>query len=194
MSEQQHPSQLFMVREDLSTLPALSLPSGYAVRSLQPGDQKEWERIINDSFGGEHPFEKEMASDEPYKPERVWFITDERNVPIATASAWYRPQYKESTGYLHMVGLLQSQGGKKLGLYVSLAALLHMVQEGFTRAVLNTDDFRIPAVKTYLNLGFVPVFTDGGHHERWQALANKLNCRIEAIQTDGTPLVLEPNC
>ncbi|SDX66494.1 GNAT family N-acetyltransferase [Paenibacillus sp. CF384] len=193
MSEQQHSSQLFMVREDISTLPALTLPAGYGVRSLQPGDEKAWEHIINDSFGGNHPFDREMASDEPYTPERVWFITDEQDVPIATASAWFRPQFGESTGYLHMVGLLQSQGGKKLGLYVSLAALLHMAREGFTRAVLNTDDYRIPAVKTYLNLGFVPVCTDSGHHARWQALANKLNCSIDVIQLDGTPLVLEPH-
>ncbi len=58
--------------------------------------------------------------------------------------------------FLHMVGVLPSHGGKGLGFQVSLAALRQMKREGFTQSVLETDDFRIPAIVTYLKLNFQP--------------------------------------
>ncbi len=179
-------AQLLMVREQLGILPPLQLPEGYTVRSLRPGDEAAWERIIVASFGGEHHFHKVMATDEPYKPERVWFVCDANDVPVATASAWYRPQWKEQTGYVHMVGLMPDQAGKKLGYWVSLAVLHQFIREGRTRAVLHTDDFRIPAIKTYLNLGFLPELSADDHLERWKALSNTIGRSITVIKQDGT--------
>lgn len=192
MSQQQHESQLLMVREDLSALPEMTLPEGYRLRSLQPGDEEAWERIITASFGGEHSFANHMAADEPYKPERVWFIADRDGRPVATAAAWYRSRWPENTGYLHMVGLLPEHGGKKLGYYASLAALQQMAREGRTRSVLNTDDFRIPAVKIYLALGYVPVIADDSHLDRWRALAGILGRDITVLRgEDGDKLLIE---
>jgi mycothiol synthase len=187
----QQQSQLLMVREQLNTLPPLQLPKGYTARSLHPGDEEAWERIITASFGGEHHFAKAMASDDPYRPERVLFVCDINDVPVATASAWYRPQWKEDTGYLHMVGLVPEQTGKRLGRYVSLAALHQMVLEGRTRAVLHTDDFRIPAIKTYLNLGFLPEQAGEDHYDRWKALSNTLGCPLTIIDPKGAKVVIE---
>jgi mycothiol synthase len=185
---EQRKSQLLLVRESLEGLPALELPEGYRARSLEAGDEAAWERIIRASFAWEQPFDKGMAGDEAYKPERVWFVVDEHGVPIATASAWYRPQWSEDTGYLHMVGLMPEHAGKRLGYSVSLAALLHMVREGRTKAVLNTDDFRIPAIKTYFNLGFIPELADHDHLQRWTELSRVLNRRIVCVDSDGSKI------
>lgn len=174
--------QLVMVLESLARLPALEMPDGYAVRGSLPGDEAAWERIIAASFGGEHHFDEGMASDGAYAPERVWFIVGAEGELVATASAWYRPAWEANTGYLHMVGLLPEQAGKKLGRYVSHAALLQMAREGRTRAVLHTDDFRVPAIKTYLGLGFVPAMTDESHPGRWAAIAEALGRKIEGVQ------------
>ena len=37
-----------------------------------------------------------------------------------------------------------------------------------------TDDFRLPAVKLYLKMGFVPDFEHGSYHDRWTRLARDL--------------------
>ena len=66
-----------------------------------------------------------------------------------------------------MVGILPEAGGKGLGLTVSLAALHEMNREGRTNAILRTDDFRVPAVITYLKLCFVPMLIDENQRERW---------------------------
>jgi mycothiol synthase len=166
--------QLVMLRRTLEDLPANSLPEGYALH-LYSGEQDAaaWNRIIAESFHWQADFQKDMAGDEAFHPERVWFVRHE-NVPVATASAWFRPQWGETAGYLHMVGLLPEYAGRSLGLQASLAALHQMKREGRQSAVLETDDFRLPAIKTYLRLGFVPEFTHESHAERWKTILLKL--------------------
>jgi mycothiol synthase len=74
-----------------------------------------------------------------------------------------------------MVCALDAHRGRGLGRLVTLAVLHHLRQGGFERADLSTDDWRIPAIKSYLALGFVPVFlptVDGfdPHEPRWSAV------------------------
>lgn len=170
--EEQPLSQLVLRLPSMDDLPGLQLPRGYHARSMRTGagDEAAWEQIIAASFGRNYSFQTDMAADAAFRPERVWFVCDEDDGPVATASAWYRAEWGENTGYLHMVGLLPRHAGRKLGYYTSLAALLQMRQEGKSQAVLHTDDERLPAIKTYLNLGFVPEFTDSSHPARWQAI------------------------
>ena len=39
---------------------------------------------------------------------------------------------------------------------------------------LDTDDFRLPAIKNYLNLGFVPDYLRENHVLRWENIFEKL--------------------
>ncbi|SHE36419.1 mycothiol synthase [Caldanaerobius fijiensis DSM 17918] len=159
--------QLVMERKTLADLPQIKLPTGYSLRHFRAGDEAAWENIINDSFKMESNFKKMMADDESFKPERVLFICFD-DIPVATASAWHRPKFGNDVGYLHMVGVLSTHTGKGLGLQVSLAALHRMASEGKISAVLETDDFRIPAIKTYLKLGFKPVIVHENQVQRWE--------------------------
>jgi mycothiol synthase len=47
---------------------------------------------------------------------------------------------------------------------------------GYRDAVLETDDFRLPAIKVYLRFGFVPVYEVKGEDQRarWSALFQKI--------------------
>lgn len=190
MTEQQPYTQLVMMRERLDRLPELRPWPGYGVRSLLPGDEAAWEHIVEASFGTRYEFAGTMASQEPYRPEHVWFVCEEGGSPVATATAWHRPEWGADTGYLHMVGVLPAHAGRKLGYTVSLAALLDMAHSGKTRAVLHTDDHRTPAVKTYLNLAFVPVLAGDDHRERWERLAGMFGTALEAADMSGGRVTL----
>jgi mycothiol synthase len=74
-----------------------------------------------------------------------------------------------------MVGVKKEFQGKKLGYYVSLKALLDMKERGYKACVLQTDDFREAAIKTYLRLGFDPYITHENHPERWVRIRKNLN-------------------
>jgi len=168
--QEQLKPQLAMVLPDLSSVPALEPPAGYRIRTFSAGDEAAWCEIIAESFqmeAGPDCFDRMMRSDFAFRPHRILFIEHD-GLPVATASAWYRPSWGRDTGYLHMVGVRPSHSGRRLGLIVSAAALALMAGEGRRRAVLQTDDFRIPAVKTYLRLGFEPLLVDENQRRRWK--------------------------
>jgi mycothiol synthase len=159
--------QLVMWRDNLDALPPLTLPAGYALRCFRDGDEPAWERIIGESFQNPYVFNQLMRADPAFRPGRVLLIC-RSDQPVATASAWHRPAKGTHVGYLHMVGTLPGESGKGLGLWASLACLHHFVMEGRTAAMLQTDDFRIPAIKTYLKLGFAPQLVDENQRQRWR--------------------------
>ena len=61
------------------------------------------------------------------------------------------------------------------------------VAAGLDQAVLETDDFRLPAVRTYLRLGFVPEPRTPGDARRWsKVLRNLARTREGAAKVPGT--------
>ena len=169
--------QLRMVRPNLEHLPALALPSGYDLRTYRKGDEEHWARIISDSFGGRERTARdtrnEITDRDVFIPDGFYFATH-REVPVGTACAWRQSVDEKDVGYVHMVGVVAEHTGHKLGKWVSLAVLHYFRNNGFISAMLDTDDFRIPAIKTYLNLGFVPVYVEEGQSERWRNIFENL--------------------
>lgn len=184
--------QLVMVKESLAALPPVVLPEGYCLRHFRPGDEAGWERVMTAAFGEKDPpwsFAASMGRDAACAPERVLLLTC-GDVPVATASAWYRPEWGPDTGYVHFVGTSPEHGGRKLGYWVSLAVLHRFVFEGRARAVLQTDDHRVPAIKTYLQLGFAPYLVDEDQRDRWR---NALSANgLEALCPDLEQIVTGP--
>ncbi|MEA4890390.1 MAG: GNAT family N-acetyltransferase [Clostridiaceae bacterium] len=166
--------QLAMERSLLEDLPEIHLPEGFSIRSYQDGWDKEWEAIIGASFQITISFHEAIALCKQYNPANVLFVCH-GDKPVGTATAWYRDDLPEGTGYLHMVGLLPEYGGRGLGLSISLAVLHNLKKSGYAKVFLHTDDFRLPAIKQYLRLGFKPVYNSEGAAERWQAVGQILH-------------------
>jgi mycothiol synthase len=170
--------QLRMFRSNFTNLPPVSLPEGYSLRTFQAGDEPIWEQIIGISFGkqpGDIPFGRSMADQDSFLPERIFFVRcgDE---DVATAAAYLvPPTLMPDCGTLHYVGTLPGHTGRRLGGLVSLAALHRMREEGLARGTLLTDDFRLPALKTYLRLGFIPILVDENQRQRWRDVFASLN-------------------
>lgn len=163
--------QLSMKLFNLKHLPELQIPEGFLCRHYQEGDQAAWNEIIDFSFErkrGTSNFDKDMASDKNFHFKRAWFIFADDGRGAATASCWASQDH--GRGIVHMVGTHPDFTGKKLGYSVSLAVLDQAVREGYTYMTLLTDDWRIPAVKTYLKLGFQPFVLHESHPERWVKL------------------------
>ena len=169
--------QLRMVRPNLEDLPELELPVGYGMRTYRTGDEVHWARIISDSFGGRErtaqDTENEITGRDVFVPDGLYFATHQ-GVPVGTACAWRQSVDEKDVGYVHMVGVVAEHTGHKLGQWVSLAVLCYFRDNNFKCSILDTDDFRIPAIKTYLNLGFIPVYVEEGQPERWRNIFKKL--------------------
>lgn len=187
------PRQLRMVRPDLDNLPKLELPPGYGMRTYREGDEVHWANIISDSFGGKQrtaeDTRNEITGQERFVPDGFYFATHD-GTPVGTACAWRQTVDETEVGYVHMVGVASAHTGHKLGKWVSLAVLIYFRDYGFRCAMLDTDDFRIPAIKTYLNLGFVPVYIEDGQPKRWQAIFEKLKLSFMEDRIASMPEIL----
>lgn len=164
--------QLHMLRVGFDNLPEIKLPNGFKLRASRgEADCENWCKIIGASFADERTaenYQKAILNYAGYAPERHFFIEDSDGVACATAGAFGA----YDRGYVHYVGVLPSHLGHKLGYWVSLAVLHCFKERGLKFCMLTTDDFRIPAVKTYLRLGFRPLITHRSHKARWQRLAS----------------------
>jgi mycothiol synthase len=105
---------------------------------------------------------------------RTWVVEDPDGQLVATASERLLPDRYPDAGYLHWVASAPAARGRGLGSLVTLACLAGFADRGLSRAVLETEDFRVPAVRTYLHLGFVPESRTDEERLRWSGLFPRL--------------------
>lgn len=170
---ERHSPQLLMRRTNLHRLPPLELPANFQLRTYREGDSEAWRTIIGESFGearSAEDFQKAMLERPDSAPDKIYFVAAPDGVLCATAAAYG----DNKRGYVHYVGLRPAYAGNKLGYWVSLAVLHDFARRGCTDCILDTDDFRVPALKTYLRLGFHPVIRHPNQPLRWRAIAARL--------------------
>ena len=172
--------QLEMIRDHLDDLPDIRIPEGYALRTYRPGDESAWCRIMEGHVGENWTIEKcrdRMTQNERFKPENLLFVVhDDR--PVASTCAWTSEKVGADTGLVHMVAALPEHRGKGLGRLLN-AWVLHRIKAlGHQKAYLLTDDWRLPAVKSYLSAGFRPLNTHESHPERWEKVFAELGIEV----------------
>ena len=163
-----------MRRPNLNNLPALpSLPAGSTLRVAGPNDAPALAALLQSAFPDEVWTLERVQSALLEAPDvaETYILTRGAEL-LATASARIAPEFPRS-GYLHWVAVAPEARGQRLGFDISLAALHDFAKRGCADAVLETDDHRLAAIKTYQNLGFVPEPRHDSHPERWaETLAN----------------------
>jgi len=174
-SDYQFP-QLEMVRPGLSNLPPLELPSGYSIRHFMPGDEAPWGKIMSEAFNPYWDAARFLRLMKPhfgFRPERVLFLCKDGK-PIGSASAYQWPGIRRDRGYIHMLGIKKEHCGMGLGRQLAIACLHRFREEGFRDAMLQTEDFRIPAIKHYLRLGFSPVLVREDQRVSWERILRRI--------------------
>lgn len=165
-----------MLRPDLKRLPRLSVPPGVAIRTYRPGDEAAWAAIMEGNLGSDWTVDRvrEKLTGQPqFDPEGLFFaILNGR--PIGSACAWRAAPEEQVRGHVHMVAVIPEARGLGLGNVLTLKVLLYMRRRGMREADLVTDDWRIPAIRTYLGLGFRPVHTHESHAARWDAVMRQI--------------------
>lgn len=165
-------SQLRMKRPNLDGLPPIpDLPLGFHLRKASPADAGILAELLGSAFqdGGwsAERVRNELLS-HPDCP--ATFVVVHEGKAAATATLLLQPQEHPGSGTLHWVASDPSHRGKQLGLIVSLAVLHEARRLGCEYSLLLTDDFRLPAIKTYLKLGYEPDCWHDSHAGRWQTI------------------------
>ena len=165
------PAQLVMRRPHLDDLPQLApLPGGYVLRPYDAKcDRPSLIATLTESF---HEFwdEARLARELTASPDvhTVYVISHAGRV-VGTAASRFVPARFPDTGYVHWVGVASEHLRQGLAAALLARVLGEFRERGYPAAVLETDDFRIPAIRAYLKFGFLPVYDVRGddHRLRW---------------------------
>ena len=167
--------QLLMIRNNNPASP-INFPEGYYMRPYQPGDGTAWcECCLGGHLGideaGEDVFRKKMLEDETVNPSNIFFLISPSGEIAGTVTYQYG---KKDTGTIHMVAIKKEYQGLGLALPMNLYAVDKIVKDGKKGITLTTDDWRLPAIKSYLNAGFEPVYYMDGMEDRWKKVMEQL--------------------
>ena len=163
--------------QSLGDPPAVKLPRGFSIRTYRPGDENPffavmalagWEGWNDDLL---HPWMAKII------PESWFMILHEESDTLA-ATAMGLHNYKGSYPFWSELGWLAADpdySGFGLGLNVSAAVTSRLISAGYQKIQLFTEDYRLPALKTYLRLGYVPSLYAECMVERWQEICGQLD-------------------
>lgn len=168
------PTQLVMHRLDLHGDPvAPQLPEGYELRLAEASDEEPLAALLTVAFSELGPWTADLVRErltEATDVDAVYVVTYNGD-SVATASSRHDHDRFPGSGYVHWVGALPDHAGRRLGSALLDQMLVDFRARGYDDAVLETDDFRLPAVRLYLRHGYLPVYDVKGedHRARWAA-------------------------
>lgn len=160
-----------------------ALPDGFTFKNFGGSEKEidEWVRLCN--FGlmegsTRETFFETVGNFPNVVAERdCFFVLDDNGNYIASSTAVATP---EGVGLVHMVASDPNVRGKGIG-HAMLARTLSMLEaRGMKTVELRTDDWRLAAVKTYLDAGFLPVLLndpESDHAVRWDKVRADLSYR-----------------
>ena len=160
----------------LDTPPAVRLPPGYQLRVYQPGDEARFYELM--ALAGWPGWDDQRL--EPWMlriPPASWFMAVHIASSAIVASAMglhnHTPLHPVG-GELGWVAGDPAHAGKGLGMAASAAVTARLIGAGYRNIHLYTEDWRLPAIKTYLKLGYQPLLYLPEMPGRWQAICAQL--------------------
>lgn len=171
--------QLRMVwpQDRLSEPPQVAVAAGYRLRTYRAGDEPSFYHVM--SLAGFERWNMEQLL--PWLQKILpngWFLVEHEasGQLVATAMAVHNPsQYYPFSGELGWVAAHPDHAGHGLGMTVCGAVVARLLKGGYTNIHLSTDDERLPAIKTYLKLGFRPLILTADMTGRWESVCQSLN-------------------
>lgn len=176
MSEHESAPQLQMVwpARLLAAPPDVRLPPGYVLHTYRPGDAASFYTIM--ALAGWPGWDEEKLR--PWLarvPPESWFLAahEERGEIVATAMTLTSEVYPDGAE-LGWVACHPAHTGKGLGMAVCAAVTARSIAIGYRHIHLWTEFYRLPALKIYLRLGYVPLLYTVDMPDRWRTICAHL--------------------
>ena len=103
------------------------------------------------------------------------FVAVQDDTVIGTASARRGTESFPGFGYVHWVAVDPAHRGQGHARALVERVVAALDEAELWPVVLETDDERHAAISSYLNLGFIPLYVDKSHEERWSLVFERMN-------------------
>lgn len=177
----QYKTHIIMRRPHLLDLPKVApLPKGYMLRTFQsPDDLAPLAATLSAAFGVPWDIDRIRNKLTEAPDVKAIYVVAWQGGPVATASSRFLPDRFPGAGVVHWVGTHPDHIRRGLSSVLMTRLFQDFLEREYTEAVLETDDFRIPAIQLYLKFGFTPVCDAHGenHRDRWSVIFQTLFSR-----------------
>ena len=154
--------------------PVVSVPSGYRIRQFEAADEEAYYDLLASAS-----MERcSLAYWNRYiLPEGFFLIESEEACEVVAACfASHQPTERHpQAGNFGWLAANPSHSGKGLGLAISAAVTERLIRGGYKRIYLETHDFRLPAIKIYLSMGWVPLLYCDEMRPRWERICQNID-------------------
>lgn len=170
----------YALRDDPALPP---LAEGYGLREFSAGDEPGWAGLLdrNGQLGrwDVQRVKGEMAG----SLVRQFFALCDGEI-VACAGVYRRQRDGRECWEIGWIASDPNHSGKGLGLQVTAAAVAHAQKREALPIYLLTDDHRLPALKTYLKVGFAPDLGHDTYAARWRRIFDQLGDAYAEYQQD----------
>lgn len=175
-------AQLQMVYpvQRLGLPPEPTIPAGYCLRNLRSGEEENYLALMRSvGFAENWTIETVRRFMQNVLPGGLFVVEHVATGDlVATAMANHSPNEQHpNAGVLDWVATDPAHQGIGLGKAVVTAVTRLLIQRGYRRIYLLTDDWRLPAIATYLSLGWEPYIYKDEMQTRWDAVQKALKQR-----------------
>ncbi len=151
------------------------IPAPYFLRAFAEGDQTRWSALLNiNGQLGQWTAERVQGELDGALVSGGQFFVVYFEELVACAGVYDRCRTGQPCWEIGWIAAHGQHGGRGLGQQVAAAAVQHATGLARRPIFLLTDDFRLPAIKTYLKLGFVADLTHPSYAGRWERVFAEL--------------------
>ena len=155
------------------------LPAGYAIRVYRDTDDAQLLELLRSE--GEAMSETDWRAYRDMLLPNGLFLIEHHSGPrlVATAGAIHNPKpgryYFPFGGELGYLVVKVEHRGLGLGTTVCVAVVRRLISAGYESVRVCVQEHRLPAIRTYLRLGFEPFLHSKESEQRWRGVCGALN-------------------
>ena len=160
----------------LASPPLCSVPPGFLLRTYRVGDEMAFLDLMaraNYSGWNERHFHGWLAR---VLPEGLFFLVETADGKmVGTAMACHNPSRRHPFGgTVSCVAMDLVRQGQGLGFVVTAAATGRLIAGGYRNIYMESDDWRLAALKTYFRMGWLPLLYSVKMPDRWRVVCDQI--------------------
>jgi mycothiol synthase len=160
----------------LQAPPIFAVANGFELRTYRPADKPALFQLMHRAGfrGWGEPDLREWLP--RALPDGYFLLVDVENGRLAaTTMAAHHPSALHALGgELCWLAVDPDYRGRGLGRIGCAATTRHLIEAGYRRIYLTTDDHRLAAIRIYLALGYAPFLFEKSMQARWQRVYQQL--------------------
>ena len=168
---------LWYGREAAPDLPEMA---GYRLRTYRPGDEEGWLALLQ--ANGELGRWDRQRLESVLKEARVQLFVECSGQLVACTGCNDRTRELRPCWEIGWVAVHPAFQGRGLSKFIVGAAVAQAKSLGPRPIYLLTDDFRLPALRCYLKLGFAPNSSHPSYPRRWADIFARLGADYQALK------------